>query len=349
MGSKGEEPQVTWFIDPIELARRAGRGNAGTQTALAIISSLGIDGIKGLGGSLAFATEEFDGMFHSHILLENPRKGVVDALALRPGEINPEPWVPADVESYMTLNWDISKTYGEVVRLYETFRGGEGVWQSQVLAPITDRVGIDLEKDVIQAVTGRMSLITWMEKPARLNSQSTLLAIKLNDANVSRKTLDKLIDRFPERTSKKSYGGVTYFEFPLGEGQPPNLSEEVFRPQVGCVAVMDDYLILANSPKLLQQAIITKSDASRSLSTELDYKIIASKIKRYLGESEAGLVLFSRPEEGMRQLYDLATSKAVRGGLKSQIGENKFFKGVDEAADGEPSASLLCLSSIPGS
>jgi hypothetical protein len=336
LGTKGEEPQVTWFVDPMELVRRLGRGNASAQTGLAIVSGLGLDGIKGLGGSLAFATEEYDGIFHSHILLENPRKGVVEALALQPGDIDPEPWVPADVESYITMNWDVNKTYAEVVRLYELFRGGEGTWKSQVLASITDRVGIDLEKDLIGGVSGRFSMITWMEKPARINSQSTLIAIKLNDAAVSRKVLDRLIERFPDRTTKKSYGGITYHEAPLDRNRPQPLSEEVFRPQVGCIAVMDDYLVLTNNPKLLQQAIITKSDPSRNLATELDYKIIASKIKRHLGESQAGLIAFSRPEEGMRQLYDLASSQVVRGGLKTQIGENKFFKGVDDALTANP-------------
>jgi hypothetical protein len=336
MGTKGEEPQVTWFVDPIELVRRLGRGDASTQTGLAIMSGLGVDGIKGLGGSLAFATEEYDGIFHSHILLETPRKGVIEALALQPGEVSPEPWVPADVESYMTLNWDVNKTYAEVVRLYELFRGGEGTWKNQVLAPVTDRIGIDLEKDLVQSVTGRLTMITWMDKPARINSQSTLLAIRLNDAAASSKVLDRLVERFPGRATKKSYGGVSYYEVPLQEQQPPNLSEEVFRPQVGCAAVMDDYLMLANNPKLLQQAIVTKSDPSRTLATELDFKIIASKIKRQLGDSQAGMILFSRPEEGMRQIYDLASSQAIRGGLKSQIENNKFFKGLDDALTANP-------------
>ena len=165
-------------------------------------------------------------------------------------------------------------------------------------------------------------------KPARINSQSTLLGIKLVDADASRKVLDKLVERFPYRATKKSYGGVSYYEVPLPQERGPNLNEEVFRPQVGCAAVMDDYLLLANNPKLLQQAIITKSDPTRTLATELDFKIIASRIKRQLGDSQAGMIAFSRPEEGIRQLYDLAASQAIRGGLKSQAWKTiSFLKG----------------------
>lgn len=336
IGSKGEEPQVTWFIDPIEWVRRAGRGNASTQTGLAIMSGLGLDGVKGAGGSLAFATEEFDGIFHTHILLENPRKAVLDALALRSGDVNPEPWVPADVESYMTLNWDVNKTYAEVVRLFDLFRGGEGSWQAQVLARAAEQFGVDLEKDVIGAVTGRFTLITWMEKPARLNSQSTLIGVKLIDPKVSHKALVQLAERFPERLTKKSYGGVDYYESPLPQNPPANLGEDLVRPNIGCVAVLDDYLLISNNPQLLQQVIITKNDASRTLAGELDFKIIASKIKRQLGDTQAGMILFNRPEEGLRQLYDLARSEGIRSRLKTQAKNNRFFKNVDDALTANP-------------
>src|SRR6185503_15298711 len=72
MGGKGEEPQITWYADPIEIFRRVGRGNTGAQFAMAVVQGIGLDGLKGIGGSLLFAAEEFDGIFHTHILLDNP-------------------------------------------------------------------------------------------------------------------------------------------------------------------------------------------------------------------------------------------------------------------------------------
>lgn len=336
MGSKGEEPQVTWFLDPLEFARRIGRGNASFQTGLAIVAGLGLDGVKGIGGSLAFATEEFDGIFHTHLLLDSPRKGVIEALALQPGDVTPEPWVPAGIESYATMNWDLTKTYAEVTRLYDLFRGGEGSWEAQVLAPIHDRTGLDLEKDLLAGATGRFTMITWMEKPARLNSQSTLIGVKLVDADASRQVLAKLAERFPERMTKKSYGGTEYYESPLPQDPDERFDENIMRREIGCIAILDDYLLISNNPNLLQQAIITRSDGSRTLANELDYKIIASKIKRQLGDSQAGMIAFSRPEEGLRQLYELATSENMRGQLKTQAENNRFFKGLSDALDANP-------------
>jgi hypothetical protein len=337
-GGNGEEPQVTWFADPFEIVRRVGRGNAGAQTALAILPSLGLDGLKGLGGSLLFATEEFDGIFHFHVLLDNPRKGLIEALALQSGEVTPEPWVPNDAASYTSWNWDVPKTYNEAVRLYEMFRGGPGVFKSQVLEPITERTGVDLEKDVIHGVAGRFSMLTWMEKPVRINSQTTLIGIKLKDAEASRKVLEQVLQKFPDVLNKKSYGGVTYYQgtAPQNRQNRPDINPELIRLQEGCVAIIDDYLLLTDSSKLLQQAIVTKSDASQSLANELDFKIIASKIQRQLGENQAGMIAFNRPEEAMRQIYDMATSQTMRGALKGQADNNPLFKTLDTALTDNP-------------
>jgi hypothetical protein len=299
------------------------------------LSGLGLDGIEGLGGGVAFATEEFDSLFHTHLLLDSPRRGVVNAIALRTGDVNPEPWVPPDVESYITLNWDLRRTYETTIRFYEMFRGGEGVWDLQVLKPTQDRMGLDLERDVIQALSGRATMITWMEKPARLNSQATLLGFKLRDTEATRKVVERLVTRFPDRLPRKAYAGVTYYAAPVPNRQA-NRREDVWRPDVACLAVMDDYLLLANSEKLLQAAILTQQDPSKKLANELDYKIIASRIKRQLGESQAGMITFSRPEEGMRQWYELASSEKMRAALKEQGQSNPFFKSVEGALGAHP-------------
>jgi len=91
------------------------------------------------------ATEEFDGIFHTHLMLENPRNGVLKMIAFEAGEVTPEPWVPKDVASYASLNWNVDKTYSELTRLYDTFRG-EAAWKDQVLVPVGKQLDIDLER-----------------------------------------------------------------------------------------------------------------------------------------------------------------------------------------------------------
>ena len=110
-------------MDPITAFSRLSRGNTGAQTVLALFPALGLNGIQGAGGSITFATEEFDALTHLHLLLDSPRKGVLELLALKSGDTTPETWVPADAASYMTVNWDLAQTYSKFASLFDSIRG----------------------------------------------------------------------------------------------------------------------------------------------------------------------------------------------------------------------------------
>jgi hypothetical protein len=71
-GAVDDPPQITYFVDPIELVRTVARGSV-AATGLALIPVLGLDGVKGVGGSLTFASGEYDDLQHLHVLLDNPR------------------------------------------------------------------------------------------------------------------------------------------------------------------------------------------------------------------------------------------------------------------------------------
>ena len=337
-GTKDERPQLTWYADPITLAKRVGRGNLSAQTGLAIISGLGLDGLKAIGGSAVFATEEFDSIAHFHVMLANPREGVIKMIAFDSGDVTPEPFIPKDAAGYLTLNWNIDQTLDELVRLYDTFRG-ENAWDVEVVGRITEGLELDLEKDLLGALEGRATLATWMERPARLNSQSNLVALRLNDPDEFRKTIEHLAAKFPEQMTRDSYGGVTFYRLPAPNQRGrdnENPDESLIRLPAPCAAILGDYRVRTDSVKFLAHAIVTTSDPSASLASELDFKLIANKIQRHAGERQAGMVSFSRPEENFRSLYELATAPATRTRLSEQAGSNRFFGALDKALTNNP-------------
>ncbi len=110
--STGQDaPEFEWFIDPLSLAKHALRDNFSAQTALTILPALGLDGIQAAGGTTTYMSSEFDEIHHMHLLLENPRDGILDLIALSSGDNTPDNWVPADVLTYMSFQWDLQKTY----------------------------------------------------------------------------------------------------------------------------------------------------------------------------------------------------------------------------------------------
>ena len=162
-GTKDERPQITFYVDPIELVRTIARGNAGMQTGMAFLPLLGLDGVQGVGGSMFLNAGEFDSIQHIHLLLDNPRSGVVKALALTAGDSTPEPFVPNDVLRYMTFHWEIPTTMHEVDRLLTTFQG-EGALGRELKRRFSDPLGVDFEKDLLGAVEGRVSYFAWGRK-----------------------------------------------------------------------------------------------------------------------------------------------------------------------------------------
>jgi hypothetical protein len=177
-----------------------------------------------------------------------------------------------------------------------------------------------------------------MERPVRVNSQTTLVGVKLKDAAAFGRTLDRVFERSNVPFQKKTYGGVSYYRL---EAQNRNrrIDTETMRIPEPSVAILGDYLVVSDSTKCLQQAIITKSDSSQSLANELDYKLIANKISRKLGDAEASFVIFNRPEEGLRLVYEMAHSEELRNQMRSAAESNpslRVFKVLDDALNDNP-------------
>ena len=343
-GSVDDPPQVTYFVDPIELVRTVSRGSV-AATGLALIPVLGLDGVKGVGGSLTFASGEFDDVQHLHVLLDNPRAGVVQLLAMKPGDTEPEPWVPADVITYNTLNWDFNLTFDKAATLYNSLTN-EGEFQAEVQRRLSERLGIDVEKDVLPQLEGRVTFFQWVEKPVRFNSITTFVGLKLKDPQAFDATLQKVLQRFADNLEKKSYAGTFYWTIRLPEGarnrlrrgpdDPDRPDRPAMREPDPCVALLDDYLVITDSSAALQAAITAKNDPTRRLENELDYKLIASKIKRQVGGDAPGFVQFARAEQGMRFWYDLANAEDTKRQLARGAEGNPFFRDVDQALKDNP-------------
>lgn len=331
-----ESPQFTWFVDPIGLARGAGQNNPAMQIGLAALPALGLDGLESIGGSLTFATEQFDAIIRLHIMLASPRSGVVDLISFTNGDTTPERWVPADVSSYTTVYWDVQKTYEKLGKLVDNFQG-DGTFARQVQQRVNDRAGVDLEKDILAELDGRITLMQLVEQPITPTSQGTLAGLRLKDGAKFQATLEKLVQRFPGAMERKSYGDATYYQQQPAAGgdQQPGRPGGQGR---ACVGILGNYLLLADRPSLIERAVATNGDSSKSLAGSLEYQLIAGRIGRLEGGAPPGLISFSRPEEGMRFLYGLATAAENRQRLQdaAERNPNPFLKDVNKALEDNP-------------
>ena len=349
-GSKDERPQVTFYADPVEIARKV-LASGPASLALAFFQPLGLDGVKGVGGSLIYGAGEFDDVMHFHLLLDNPRAGVVELLAMGSGDSTPEAWVPNDVTSYMTLHWRFEDMYKNGNKLWDSLQG-EGNFKAFVKERLSDRIEIDVEAEIVPALDGRITLAQWVEKPVTLNSQVNIVGVKLKDAKAFQTSIvEKLVAKYPEAVEKKAFGGVTYWAIKMPERREgaPELPAGIRLP-TPAVAIIGDYLVASGSTAALHHCITTTSDATRGLAGDLEYKLIAGKIKRQVGGDAPGMVQFTRPEEALRFVYELIRAENTQKGLASAAEGNPFLKNVDKALKDNPlpAFSVLAKYFAPG-
>jgi hypothetical protein len=350
------QTQLQWYVDPIGLIRAVTRGNVGAAAGLAVLPAIGLDGLLAAGGTIQMVTGEFDMISHAHVLLDQPRDGVLEMVTLVNGPIDPEPWMPADVASYATWNWDVQTSYVKLTELVDSFRG-EGAFKRFLDRRVSEQIEADFEDDLLAAMTGRFTMASWYERPVTLESQANVFGIQLKDPSSFQSTMDKVQQKFEERIEKRDFAGVTIYQFknPNAEGDAANNDdsdaeadegdEEAARRRrrrarqrrrqrmspIGNMAIIGDHLVLTNRERFIERAIMTQNGTEERLIEELDYRLIASKIKRQPGGQDACMISFERPDEALRFGYELLHSDEVRQQIARMKEDNPFFQALDDA------------------
>lgn len=323
---KDQSPQIQWFVDPIRLARSAAQGNPAMQVGLAMLPTLGLDGLKGVGGSFYFDAGQFDSVMHLHLMLGTPRSGVLEIVAFGAGDTTPEPWVPADAASYTTMHWKFLPSFKRLGTVFDSFRG-EGAFLNELNRRVQEPLGLDVEKEVLPLLEGRVTLFNWIEQPVTINSQRTLVGLRLNDPEAAAKLLAKAADKNRDKITRQVSGKHEYYEIPFsGPGmQRPDSLE----PPITCLGVYEDYFLVGEQ-SIYRKVTSAKPDTP-SLSASLDFKLVASRIQRRRGIAKPAMISFDRPEEGLRYWYDLAQSKEGREEIERGGRRNPLVRALGAA------------------
>lgn len=333
-GAGEETPQVVWYVDPIALVRRLASGSL-AATGLALFPALGLDGLRAVGGTMSFATAEYDEAHHYHILLENPRRGVIDAVALGAGDMSPPSWVPPDCVSYSTLRWNLKHTLHVSGRLVDGIMG-EGALEEQIRRRVNEPLGVDFLRDIVPHVTGRISYAQWVEKPVRINSVTNMVGIELHDAQTFKPILERTIQRQGIKFTKQHSGTSEFWAAKPFQPSRRRPSETPLRDIAPCVGLLGSTLLITDSFAAYEEAVRSAANPEMGLDAALDFKLIASRISRQHGGDSPGMLQFARPEEGLRFWYDLATAEQTRERLARRAERERFFGSVQQALQDHP-------------
>lgn len=357
-GSKDLPADVRFFADPLSLAKSATRGNAAAQLALNSLPILGLDGLLGLGGASIMDEMDFESVLHMHVLLANPRKGIFEMLALKPGSYEPQPWVPDRTVTYASTSWDAQKMFAEIEKLFDTFNGA-GAMQEELEDEINSELGIDFKEDVVEQLSGRITYFQWIDDDEEVvNGQTNAIAIGLKDPEIFRETVDAFIDKIRENDDddleEVEFKGETYWKMPDARlesqrqrreerrqrriEQGRNVQPEMnFRMPQPSFMILDDHLIISiESPSLLHRAIETSRGQVEPLFDNEKFKYATGEMTKLLGTDVPGAVFYSNPEESMRWLLRVAESDDAKNFLDEIGEENKYAGQIRDAMNDNP-------------
>lgn len=333
VGTAGERPQISWYVDPLEIVRQFVPKNAGTTMVLAMLPALGVDGIEAVGGSAIIAPPDFDSIAHLHLSLSSPRRGVLSLLRPKSGSTAPENWVPDSVAGYSTINWDLASTLQGIERLYNQFRGEDALNQ-QIFAEADKRLELDFRKDVLDNLEGRITILQGFVRPVRINSGSNVYAVRLkNPEYFKNHVLPKIIKLIEQRQEVKTEGFGQLTAQVFVPGQNRNDSDAPIRQPEICIAMVEDYVVISDSRYMMRQIADCAAGGSPALKESLEYQLISDRIAAQLQERECSAISFSRPEESLQLFYELARDPKNRERLKGMAENNGFFKALLSALE----------------
>lgn len=302
-----EPPQIVFYADPIGLARNLGRGNAGVSVGLAMLPSLGLDAVMGVGGTVSLATDQWDSLIHLHLLLDNPRSGVLTLLRFKQGDITPPSFVPDNVTRYSTLYLDAPGVFERLTQLIDQFRYVGSVREGIENGP-SAALGIDFEEEFINNLAGRVIFLQGFDEPRRLQGGMMTAALSVEDPEVTQKALDTILERFEERIEAKEFEGATYYAItPFNAERPPE--QRPFNPGF---CLIDDTLIISMSTSVIEQMLAAHAGSAPRLADSEAYQEVQRRVERLTQGRELASFAYDNPTETFRHFYELAQDPQVQ-------------------------------------
>lgn len=319
LGAEDTRPQMTFYVDPYELIGRFVKRNSGAAFFWPLVEELGLNKIRGFGGSSFRGGETFEAISHFHVLVDAPRDGFFGVLRPETGETMPPPWVPENVTSYTSLNWDFERSYVNLDKILAKFRGPEPL-KKMIEDPVRGAIDIVIPDEIKNTLGGRYVVCRWVEPPIKINSGVQMHALSLKDSARTQEILSKVRSKFPDRMKVNSIAGQTIYE--IESRRKRKLPDSFRKPEPGMV-ILNDWLIFSDSRKLLESAIRASSGSQPRLLNNLQFELVASELGGKLGSEEPFMISFLRGSDYLRQIYELARSDDTRKFLRKRAEKNQ--------------------------
>lgn len=154
--SKSNEPaQIRFFANPLaagEAIRSIADPNAAkTRSPFDVLAKQGFDGIKGVGGTVDFASEDCEMVYRVKLYIPQAPTRALRVLAFaNVPELDPPVWVGENATRYTVFNLNALTAFNNIGPLFDEFLETEGAWNDIIESFKTDKLGpqVDLRADL---------------------------------------------------------------------------------------------------------------------------------------------------------------------------------------------------------
>lgn len=283
-----------WYFDPIGLVQSAVTmiqvQNPQAAMVMGFLPILGIDKLKGMGGTGYFAVDDYDGMSKSFIYVEQPTSGLMNVFQFPAVAMSPPAWVPADAVMYSGINWNAAEAYAAVETLLDSFQG-PGAFERIIDGFAEDEDGpqIHIKKDIVEQLSGLIHIVGNASASSDEPSQDFIVALGLTNEDKVKKLLAKAAKSDGFDGKIREFQGTTVYEMAFdAAGAEKSL----------VVTVTGSTLVVGTEPTSVENVIRGKSGGS-SLADSAGYKKLAKHMP-----GKVSILSYQKQDSQLRTGYE---------------------------------------------
>lgn len=290
----GDDPAATWFVNPIGLFKGA-MSAAGPEVAMqsamvmGFLPVLGLDRLKGMGGVMELATDDYDVFSQTLIYVDQPVTGVLRALVCPPADQTPPKYIPASVSNISGVHWDVLGAYEAVEQTWDFFTA-PGSFAKIMDDAAQDPSGPHLhpKADFLDLLTGQIYLIQDFPKGVDLQQQRMAFIFGVKDQRKMESVIEKVTHLEGVDVNVREFQGIKIYE-------PRNVASPQVTP---AIAVANDALVFSANVELLEKLL--RGNGEESLAASEDFKAVAAEFP-----GPVSTFSFQRQDQVMEAVYDM--------------------------------------------
>lgn len=307
----GNPSGANWYADPSGVVNAAvsagmgtiaGAGQAAVENQLTdMVSALGLDQVRGLGGSFWLGQGGVDSVSTTYGYIETPVEGLLQALKLPATSQRPPDWVKDDVSIYAQMNWGVDQLLDAVERAVDQ-RQGEGSFDKMIGSTQVGQ-GEWSYGDLADRLIGPVHVAAEIPQGAQeLTRQRALFGLGIRDAAEFGELIDELARNGGAEVSEVD--GSRVYEY---EAELPLAFAGLPAPSLA-VTVTDDAILFSPNGAYLRETL--KSQATkRPLADSPDYQQVAAQFPE-----RTSMISYQRQDSRLEGLYEQLRSGLLEAG-----------------------------------